>query len=116
MSSTTLEMPINKTDTVKVYANSLARYKYFKSHFSTTHPTCEAEFQLLELNEARLRREILDEYTAKEVDLVRKAIEQRIYHFVLKKLQDITEDDHTITRLMRDIKSSDFDSLFTFHS
>jgi hypothetical protein len=114
--STTSKMPLSKIDNLKLYSNSLARHAYFKSHFSASHPTCEAEAQLLEMGEARLRLQILEELTVEEVEKTRPGLEEKIRQFVVMKLNDITDDAADITRLVNNLKSRDFDALFHFHS
>lgn len=106
---------LSKISTIKTYANSYARMKFFQRHFSSTHPTCEAEVQILGLNESQLRFNLIDRFSIDEIQQLRPEIEKKILQFIKIKLKDITDDVTTIDAIMNSIKSSEFDCLFQLH-
>lgn len=90
--------------------------KYFKLHMAPSHPTCEAEIQILGINESNLRHQIFSKFSMEEIGQYRPMIEKKILEFVQMKLNDIIDDEQMMGKIMGDIKSSDFDCLFHFHS
>lgn len=83
---------------------------------SSTHPNLKMELQILKLNETKFRNQILNDMTLEQIKLQRDFIEKKILSFIIIKLRDIIDSKSKLYDMIQEIKSSDFDSLFSFHS